>query len=373
MGIKSFITDGADGADAAHVSSIVNGTREDKGLLVQTEPYRLFDTVFIPFLNDTYGNLMNQNAAAGGTPVLIHNGTDTVAWTGSNIVGTSVTFNSSTQSVSPTQSVYVNSPAVNNIWEFDRGSNLALSTYSSISMKIYVEGRWTVGDSVEIYGWDTATGTQVGTSILLENYINEFDFGSWQAASIPLTDMGLATETIDAIRFQLVSKSGPSPQFYIDDMQVEESGGAIVFKAVPDPGKVFYNTGFLFTLADALDISVTNGTVPGLSYNKLLGLNQLTNGVNITRVQNGVTKFSTSIRDLGTWLSYGAELTNVICDGTNTSIGIINTLPQPVILSGDPGENFISISVNDDMTGLLTFVGFALGYEELPRGKVVGD
>ena len=90
MGIKSFITDGNGTGCTADVSAIVNGTRSEKGLIVQTDPYRLYDTVFIPFLNDTFGNAMNQNAGFTGTPVLIHDGTDTGAWTGVNIVGSKV-------------------------------------------------------------------------------------------------------------------------------------------------------------------------------------------------------------------------------------------------------------------------------------------
>lgn len=372
MGINSFITDGNGSRNVAHVSSMVNGTRDERGLLVQTEPYRIFDTVFHPFLNDTYGNSMNQNAGFTGTPVLIHDGTDSVAWTGSNIVGTRVTFDSTTQAVSPTKSVYVNSPNLNDTWEFDRGSNLDLTSYSSISMQVYVEGRWTVGDSISIYGWDTTTGTKVGGTVLLEDYINEFDFGSWQPVVISLSDILLENETIDALRFELTGKSGQAPQFYIDDMQVEEAGGSLVFKANADPGTIFFNTGFLFTLAFPLNISLTNGTVPGLSYDKFMQLSQLANGITIVRVQEAVTKFSFTIRDLGTWLGSGTELTNVICDGTNTYLGIISSLPQPVILTGDKDENFISVVINDDLSGLLRFTGLALGYEELPRGKTVG-
>ena len=62
------------------------------GVLAYTEPYREFDTRIAPFINPELGASMNVNAAFGGTPILVHDGEDTVAWTGSNIVGGKVNF-----------------------------------------------------------------------------------------------------------------------------------------------------------------------------------------------------------------------------------------------------------------------------------------
>ena len=70
------------------------GRSGESGLLVYTVPREQPIPKILPFINDTYGAAMNQNAAFGGTPVNIHNGIDSVLWTGSEPIGTKVTFDS---------------------------------------------------------------------------------------------------------------------------------------------------------------------------------------------------------------------------------------------------------------------------------------
>lgn len=336
------------------------------GIVTWTEP--LYDRSFalIQALNDTHGNQMNQDASVGGTPVVIHDGTDSAAWTGTNITGISVTFDSTNRPNNGTKSVEIAAPNLNDTWMFDKGSDINLNNYVSLSLLVNVDKNWTSGDSISVFGFDTGTGLVVGNSVLLENYINEFEFDTWQATSIPLSDMGLETSTIDAIRMVLIGKHGASPTLYIDDFQVEQTGGPIKFTITPAPGKVFLMESVLVTFTDALDISVANASVAGLAFNKILGLVSLTNGYQIKLERKQIAIFTNTVREIGDHMALGGEVTNVICDGTNTLLTIKIDLGLAPISLQARNEDNISFTINDDMSGLT-------GMQVVAVGKYVQD
>jgi len=102
---------------------------------------------------------------------------------------------------------------------------------------------------------------------------------------------------------------------------------------------------------------------PALSHDKLLGLSQLANGITFRFIQSGKVSFQFTIRDLGDMFSAGAQLTNIICDGTNTFINLVqdNNL-TPVVMTGVAGDRF-EVIVADDLTGLTKFIVVAFGSE----------
>ena len=360
MSLNSRIVDGS----GKHLIAKVHQRDSVNGLVVYTEPLKVMKTSFIPAFNSNEGIEMAKDGSFGGTPVVVHTGTsDGTNWTGTNVIGTKADFNSSAQANNGTVSVLINNPQVNDVWQFDKGSDIVLSSYSAITMFVYVDKDWSVGESVGIYGWDTATALQIGDQVLLENYINEFDFNVWQKVTIPLTDMNLEAATIDAIRMEMLGAgSGPNPKFYIDDMQVEETGTPILFKVSAAAGQKYIVSKFNFTIIDAHAGTLLNNSMPSISYDKLLG-ETLSNGISFVLEQNGELIFSANIKSVGDSIKGGGEVINMISDGTNTSITMSTDFLEPIVLDSRDSD-FIGVTIADDLTGLISLTAIALGRTE---------
>lgn len=357
MAINSYISDGKGTRKRAHLHQR-NG---DTGLVVFTEDLKEKEILFNPAFNPDFGIEMAIDASFSGTPELIHDGTDTVAWTGTNITGTKVTFDSTDRANTGTKSVEVDNPALSNVWQFDRGSDVDLSNFVAISMFINVDKDWSDPESVTMYGWDTTSNTQVGDAVALEDFFNETDFDTWQKLSVPLADMALEGSTIDAIRMEMaVQDGGKNPKFYIDDMQLEEASGQAEFKVEAPIGTKYFIHEFRFTYIDAFTGTLNNNSMPALAYDKILNQAQLTTGILFTRVKSGVTLFSATIRDLSDSFKGGSTLINAISDGTNTSITLMTEFKQPVLLDSR-NDDKISVTIADDLSGLISFTAIAIG------------
>jgi len=355
LAVKNHITDPAT-KNSAQVDAT---TGEDQALVVATRPLKTFLNKIEFFTNSDYGINMNQNAAIAGTPEHVHDGIDNVYWTGSAIVGGKTTFNSADQNhtAGGSQSVKTDNPDVNDVYQFDRGSNLDLSGYLSLTIWIYVDKDWKAGDSIEIYGWDTGTASQVGNAVALEDYFTWGIFDVWQNISIPLFDMSL-TGTIDALRVKQISTEGKAPKYYLDDIQFEErteTGNLITFTVEPAKNKWLHVHGFTVIIADNDYDSTGTGTetMPAIPYDSLLG-ETLEKGILFQVVTNKEVIFAILLRQLSdlmqipgtTFGSYGSAV-----DGTDTWVTINVTFTQPTILKSEHLDHLNAI-VAEDLSGL---------------------
>lgn len=348
---------------SGNIARVVDGT-EPNALVVATRQLKTYYNDVNFFLNDTYGIDMNQNAGFGGTPIGIHDGLDSTLWTGSMITGSKVTFNSGIQAHSGSQSVRFNAPALGDVAQFDNGSGVNLGGYTAITLWIYVEKDWTTGDSVEIYGWDTGTGTQVGTSEPLEEHFSSNVFGTWQKITISLIDLGVSIETIDSIRFQMQSVDGKAPVFFIDDIQIEETGAPIVYTLTPRENAWTYIDTITYVLVDAYDGRLADSTMPNLSYDKFLGLSALSGGITWAEHLSGEVESSfTSFTLMDALELPNAKLKDSGTDGTNTWITIEFKFSYPILLKAE-NRDFLTVTINDDMTGLLRFRSYSSGWYE---------
>lgn len=328
------------------------------GLVVYTKPRHQPIPQLLPFLNSEYGNALNQDASAGGTPINVHDGIDNVYWTGSSIVGTNVTFNSTNRAYSGTNSVRANSPSLGDIWEFDKGSSQDLTSYTTLTFQINVNRRWTSGDSISVYGYSSG---QVGTKVLLEDYFEETTYDVWQSVIIPLEDMSLALATIDAFRFEVEALDGQSPDFFVDEIQIQETGEPIEFRTSHRPDRRYIANNLVITLVDnvAGTLADAGGMTP-ISYNKFLGVTAA-NGITLRSVYDGVVDFSGTINGVIDFMAVGFEISNRGTDGTNTFITLTTEFKDPIILEGDPIDNYISMTINDDLSGLVRFTAALRG------------
>ena len=348
MAITANITDSGTKLKAQVVQ---NDTH--KSLVVATEPLKTYINALRFFVNDDYGVDMNQNSAAGGTPEKVHNGIDDVLWTGTSIID-DTDFDSGNRAHTGLASISFESWSnTGDLCQIAKGSNLDLSDYVSLTMWVNINNNWGDSDSVSVYGWDTATGLIVGVQVFLENYMDYSVYDVWHKLTIPLSDMGLTGATIDSIRFRYANSFATDANFFIDDIQFEETGTPIKFCLKPDKGTWLHVNSFQILLADAYAGTVSDGTMPGIPYNSLLGVAKLATGITYRRVTNGEVLSSANIQQFLDFMAFSnAQITCSGSDGTNTWVTVNIQFTEPVILKAEDADE-MSLTVNDDLSGLL--------------------
>lgn len=356
--IKARLVDGAGTGRAATVKKR-NG---HAGLVVLTDPLRELGARLNPFANPDNGTNLAVSVSFGGTPEEIYDGNDNTYWTGSAISGTDWS-DSTVQANSGAASLRFNSGSVGDTFQFDKGSNLATSGYTAITFAIRVNRRWASdpAESVELYGWDTGTASEVGTRVKIENYFTPNSFDVWQQVAIPLSDMGLTAQALDAFRLELVGVVNTAPDFFIDDLQLEETGAGIRYTSSAVPGTIFFAREIRLTLVDALPATVNNGTAPGLSYNQILALPALSFGLAIRQYKDEKVTFVATFNQLSDFLFAGFNIENVVSDGTNTLLVLSATFANEQRMEA---RDRFEIEVLDDLSGLLEFRATLRGAEE---------
>lgn len=333
--------------------SCVHGRDGIGGVVVYTREYEEPLTTTRPFLNADFGNNLAQDGteAASPAPINIHDGLDNTYWTGSNIVGSSVTFNSTARPRTGAQSIDVNGMSLNDVFQIDKGSSQSLSGYSVLKMWVNIDRRWDAGDEISIFGYDTAAGAQVGDSVLLSNYIDIASFDVWQQAIIPLEDMNLTDESITGFRWQQTQVQAQPPEFYLDDIKIADQG--ITFIAQPDLGTIFYVDSIRFTFMD-------NATSPASNDpNTLIGTT-LTNGFLINREDDGELIIARVLASSADFFSFGFNEIVFRDNGTNTIQCLEVNFKRPVKLNAIEGDD-IRITVRDDLSGFLLAEGIIRG------------
>ena len=348
---------------------------ESCALVVATRPLKTNDLKIGFLTNPTYGSDMNKDGSYGGTPVTIHNGTDSVAW-GFAETGTALwTADSTDRFYAGTKSVKSANTVVGSYAQFTNnvgpGTDIDLTNYAAFTMWINVDSNWLAGDSVIFQG--VVDAGLVGNSVKLEDYFDYSNYDTWQFIAIPKADMGLTTTSIDAVRFTQSAKEGSqSPTYYLDSITLEETGEPIKYNIKPDKGTWFYVDTVRITMADNVDSEVDTGadtkvpTMYGLSYNKFLGMTA-TEGLKfeIYRDDELVIGTSLQITSLGDMLALpDARITNAVADGTNTLISVERKLSVPIILKAEENDE-LRVTLSDDFSVLLMMKFSVMGYEEI--------
>ena len=213
-------------------------------------------------------------------------------------------------------------------------------------------------------------GVLVGNTVSLNGVINAFEFAE-QGWVIPKSSFGISTQTVDRLVFLLSRTGGPKPSFKLDDLELRQGATPTVFKATTPKGTRFHITEIRIGLADNISGITTvagnteTATVPNLAYDDFMGITTpLTNGIVFQRVKDGKVAFSATFNQLGDFLSAGSNLINHISDGTNTFITLLVEFPEPIILDGSSSD-FLSFTIQDDLSGLLQFTAAARGALEI--------
>ena len=289
-------------------------------------------------------------------------------WIFSEPTGTKWVENSTTQFHAGTKSLECDNAIVGDIMQLINvgGTDVTLSHFAAITMWVYVASDWLGGDSVSLYAHND--GALVGNKVYLEDYFAYATTNKWQYINVPLADMGLSVATIDAIRFENESREGAkSPQFWLDEIKLKYSGSAIDYEVIPDKGTWFYVKAFQTTFVDAYDPADADGTMPNLSYNKILDMTPTT-GYIYKRYSAGETDPISEMRitNLMDLLSLPySKISNYISDGTNTLITIENTYPPGMeyVLKSEDLDKLV-FTIDDKFDDLLYFRICVQGYVE---------
>lgn len=336
----------------------VDDGTEDNALVVATRPLKTFTNSTSFFTNSDFGSNMNQNALAMGTPIKVHNGIDDILWTASSIQGNKFNFNSTdqnhtTESGSAT-SIKIDNPAINDILQIAKGSTQDLMGYSALSLWVYIDKDWTVGDSIQISAWDTVAGGIVGVAVNIEDFIDFQTFDIWHHFIVSLTDMELTDKTIDAIRIEILTKEGKTPKFYLDDIQFEETGEPITFQIKPAKGTWLHVSSFTFSMAVVYSGTLADSSFQKLPYDSFMGIS-LPSGIVYQRVQAGIVQFSVNIKNVLDLFQIPQTFVGGSgSDGTNTWMSLIVNHIEPFILKAED-DDVLTFSISDDLTDFLHF------------------
>jgi len=357
MSIKSVIIDPKSKLQA----TVSNGTDYPNALHVTSRDYVIKTGVLLPFLNDSFGVAMNQSISFGGTPELITDGTDAVGWTGSATVGT-WDFASTTNPNNGTKCVAAVNMNNNDEALFSDATTTDMSNYTTITGALRLE-TYNSGNHNIILQFRLAGG-DLGNSINLNDYVDTGILNAYQNFVIPKADFGVSTLTVDELTVIVQRAGGSKPTFRLDDVQIEETGASEVFTMAPPIGTIFHMKAVEFEMADALAATVASGTMKGLSYDKILGVTALSNGVVFQRVNDGVIKFSANLKQLSDFITGGTDIVTAISDGTNTFIKLRIEFEETIILDSR-SDDTVTLTISDDLSGLLLFTAFARGGEEI--------
>ncbi len=361
MALDTRIVDGGGSGQVCRVHNLVGLKSDQAGQLVLQERFLNFNPEVHPFLNDNFGTGMNQNISFGGTPEIIHNGGTSTEWTGTALSGTWNFADAGT--VSLTNGVNGNAA------RFSEPTGYPIDTddYTAITGKINLTTYNEAQNSIMLI-FDTG-GTPTGSSIDLNDYIDSGLIGTEQNFVIPKVDLGLTGQTVDGFTVTLSRAGGPTPTFAMDDIQIEQTGNPAVFKATTPVGTRFHIDRIRISIADNVSSIVTGSsttypTMHGLSYDSILGVSALANGITFQRVQKGVVQFAVTLKQISDFLASGSQIVNAISDGTNTHIVLEVRFFHNIIIEGGL-DSFLSFTINDDLSGLLEFTASTLGAIEI--------
>ena len=321
------------------------------GLLAYTSSAHSYRSTVKPFINADFGTALNQDASLGGTPINIHNGGDNAYYTGSDIAGTA-DFANTTRPQNGTQSILWNSPGVGTISQFAGGS-IDGSSYVATSFGINVDRRWSAGDVVELYAWDTSGGVQVGTSVSIGDYFPFDQWDTWHQVSIPFSALGVTTSSFDAFRIEFTAAQASTPDFYIDDWVVDETGNPLEF-AINIPKDENF-------LADQFLIVASNNVAEAISPATLFG-ETFSSGITYLRKQDGSTAFSSNFVDMVDLLQNGFVPETVLSDGSNTVWQMRVRFGHP--LDFNPKTDFASLTISEDFSTLTSLRAVLIGRKE---------
>lgn len=315
------------------------------GLVVFTRPDMEFRSSPLIFLNGSAGADMNQAATYGGTPEIIHNGGTSVEWTAAVVSGS--------WNFADVGKISITSANNNDAATFseETPTTIDITNYVALTGKVDLDAFNSANHTIQI-AFDLA-GTQVGNTLNIDDYIDTANFAE-QSFAIPFDDFAFGGDNIDGFTITILRSGGSKPTIKFDDIQLENTGGSFDFRITKNQGYDYWARQIRFSFADNFSTALTDASAVNLGYDKFVNLNALTNGMVFRWVENDEVRFSTTLRQNSDFLRFG-NIGQVMSDGTNTFLTIDVDFVDPIIIRNNPEKNYLSLTVNDDLSSLLLF------------------
>lgn len=334
---------------------------ETNRIPVLTERYKTYKNRSIFFTNPDFGVNLNVNGSSGGTvdDEGIHNGTDNTWWTATAISGT-WDFASTDYAYAGTYSIDATDTVNNEVAQFENDVDFSLNLFLSLQGWIYIISWPDVGTKqVLVYGWDTTTNSMVGNEVDIGAYVNIGNTGEWQQFNIPLSDMGLLNNTINALRIRTIDEgANQPPDYYLDEMIFTygggESVGPQVYTIQPEFGIWYHVLGLGIAIAAPYVSTLTDASMPKIPYNGLLGIT-LESGLNYQRYEEGQIVFSSVIHHLLEIVNqFDANINSYGSSDDITWVKIDFRFREPYLLKSED-EDSLRIIINDNLSTLNYF------------------
>jgi len=324
------------------------------GAVVYNAPLFDYDPSIKPFFNPEFGTDMNQDVTFGGTPELIFNGgSGGTEWTGSG---------PGQWDFSDSGKVTVSHGPNNSQALFQDAGTIDTSNYSALTGKVDLDN-YTPSTQDILFQFKNG-GSVLGDPVSMNAFIDTGNFGE-QSFAIPLSSFNLAGATVNQFTMTVQRSAGHNPHISFDDFQLEETGEQLKFTINVLGSEVFcveqINLVFVDNITGITSVSGSseNATVPNLSYDKILGVDGLSNGIVFTRRQNERDIINLNLKNLADFLGF-AVITDHISDGVNTLVTLSVMLDTPIILDGKTNDE-LSWTINDDLSGLIRCTSLARG------------
>lgn len=335
-------------------------------VITDTEiPLEEFDHFHQQFVNENYGDDMAQDAS-GGAGILYSiygENVDSSAvgeWLGSSISGT-WDFASTDESHGGSKSVDATAAISGSVAEFDAGLSVDLTGSDYLTGWIYLNTVPPSGlKSIYIYGWES--GAIVGSQVDILDYVDTANVGSWQIFLIPLVDMDLTGETVDAVRIeQYGDPASKVATFYLDDLYFDDGQGDIFeYTLEPTANQELIIRHIGLYICASRDSTLANATVPNITCDTLLGVT-LTRGIRYhVHIADLITDDDTIYNLSDFMILMNMRIVSMGGDATNTWVYLIHDLEYPLVLKHSTDDHII-VEIRDDLSSLSKLVMTAGG------------
>lgn len=317
---------------------------DERGLISYTADYREYTIGAAQLTNDSGSAELNVDAAIGGTPDNVYIDEPTTNWTNSALSGT---WDFASAAITPqggTECIDATSTVNGSAAQMERSSSISMASYSAVSGYIYLTSWDNARHSLDLE--IRLAGVGQGNSVNIADYIDVGLLNSWQRFIIPKGDLGLNGTILDQLVFTVNVTNGQPPNFYLDTINIEQSGSEI-FSYQPQPGQVFELLSVHFTFRDAITV---------IEPNQIMGVSALANGLRIRTKVSDRTTFSARYKTFNDFMAFGGDITTQIIGATESLVRISAEGPggTPARLVGDDEDQY-SVVVSDDLTGLDSF------------------
>lgn len=339
MSQKTLIED-----NAGRTVSTAEGTVIDDpcGMVAYVADYREYNGAALPLTDETGSAEMAGDWSTGGTPDNVYIDDPTTNWTNTaqsgtwDFASTAITPQGGTECIDATATVGGDTALI------ERSSTLDMSSYQAISGYIYLTSFNAAKHAIEVSLGNA--GDTIGNSVEVNDYIDTGVLNAWQRYVIPKADLGVDTQNIDQVIFVTTTTSGQSANFYLDTINIEETGGKLFTAAIPK-GLIFelFSINYMF-----------QGSITTIEPDQIMGVSKLTNGIVIRTEVGGRASFAAGVRSFAELLAAGAQLDSTIIGATESCTNFIAKSPAFTRLKGIDNDRF-SFFLSDDLSGLTSF------------------